>query len=211
MEFAKETAVIPDCCRLSQRFNNLNPTVHLESLPSEHMNQNKNARRKKWSVLNHFNDKDHESDIYYSWPELKELFDGFPGSIEYAHISLLPAGGILKVHRDGYGRNVLHRPQFPLFNCTLRFHIPLMTNNDCVVYCEDRFYHMDEGECWMLNNFSPHAAVNEHSSQGRYHLIFDVKPNHDTMKLIDEADETLGYEDVDFFDRHWPELLIQNR
>lgn len=217
MDFEKSSSDIPNCCRLNRRFDDLNPQEHLANLPVEYANQHKatwrkTPRRKKWPLLNCFRDNDVETDVYHRWPEARNLFDDFPGRTLYAHISLLEPGGVLRVHRDGYNKNtnLPDRPQYPLFNCTLRFHIPLQTNDETLMYCDDRLYHMKEGECWMLNNFAQHAAVNNHSSIRRYHLIFDVAPNHETMQLLADAEDDLGYEDQPFFEKHWPEHLIQN-
>lgn len=133
------------------------------------------------------------------WYELKQFISGFPGKTVAAHISLVLPETTVHVHRDGYGANNSHRPLFPMFNSTLRFHVPLKTNDESLIYCRSKFYRMKEGECWMLNNLAPHAAVNLDPCEKRYHLIFDVEPNHETMELIEESETDLGYEDEEIY------------
>jgi len=181
----------------------------LRNLPKAYKTQ-QNARRKKWPLHKLQEDGEIRAGTDLDWPEFKALISDFPGITEYAHISCMDPGSVLRVHRDGYGKYSSRRPMFPLFNRTLRFHIPLATNDQTRMYCDGQFYTMKSGECWMLNNFCQHAAINNHATASRYHLILDVQPNSETMKLVEDAEQNLGIDDAEFFERHWPEHLIQN-
>ena len=202
MKFEKSNATIPCCARLEQRYENLNALEHIQNLPTQHENDKKMAVRKKWFLIRKTLER---TPALEAWPEMATLLDEFPGKIALAHLSLMVPGTVLPIHRDGISKKGLHRPLFELFEHTLRFHVPLETNEQAKVFAGGRFYQMKVGECWMLNNFENHAAINTHENINRYHLIFDVEPNEDTMKLLQNAEVDLGYEDQALLDTHWPE------
>jgi len=141
-------------------------------------------------------------------PELKSYFESFPGEIKHAVFSFIEPRNSIPPHRDTYTSSGEERPKFLLFNTTLRFHIPLITNERAFFYVSDHFYRMEEGELWMVNNHEIHSAFNYHSSEGRYHLIFDVAPDSRTMMLLDGADTNCGFQDERL--REWLEAKYPN-
>ena len=128
-------------------------------------------------------------------PMVKKLFDSFPGKVKHAVYSFLAPNTIISLHSDTYKDNGDERPKFPVFNTTYRFQIPLITNNESFFYNDGAFYQMKLGELWMINNHKIHGAINNHASQDRYHIIFDVEPNAETIKLLEDCDTSLGYQD----------------
>jgi hypothetical protein len=63
---------------------------------------------------------------------------------------------------------------------------------------------MTENDLWMIDNFKVHAAVNNHETEARYHLIFDMAPNEDTWDMLGGAESNLGYKDESLFRELWP-------
>lgn len=134
-------------------------------------------------------------------PIVKQFFTDFPGEVKHAVYSYIAPNGIIGLHRDTYNEHGKKRPKFEIFNTALRFHIPLITNDQSHYYSEGLFYQMKQGELWMINNHLVHGAVNNYSDKGRYHLIFDVMPNEDTMAILSNASYNLGIQDEVLFQR----------
>ncbi|MDE2234042.1 MAG: aspartyl/asparaginyl beta-hydroxylase domain-containing protein [Gammaproteobacteria bacterium] len=108
------------------------------------------------------------------------LLRGNPGKCLLA--SLQPRG-IVYPHTDaanGY------------FIGSYRIHIPVFTNPEALVFCNGRFFHMRAGEIWLINNLAPHAVINDHPTESRIHLIYDVFPDEETVGLIDSLPEEAG-------------------
>ena len=203
VSFTKLDSYIASCCRLQLRYEELNAEEHLANLPTRTANAHKaGALRKKWDLIPNVHER---SAVLERWPEMKSLLDDFPGVIERAHISLLIPGRVLRVHQDGLSPEGSPRPHFDMFNRTLRFHVPLVTNDEVLIYADRHLYRMARGECWMLHNMKFHSAANPHVSEQRYHLIFDVRPNAKTFALLDDADNDRGIFDPELFSKYWPD------
>jgi hypothetical protein len=134
-------------------------------------------------------------------PLLKAFFSEFPGQILHAVYSYLAADSCIPCHRDTFKNNGEKRPKFTVFNSAYRFHIPLISNDQAFYYSKGLFYQMAAGQLWMINNHEIHGVINNHTSKGRYHLIFDVLADHSTLELLKAADTTLGVENKPFQQR----------
>jgi hypothetical protein len=84
---------------------------------------------------------------------------------------------------------------------SFRVHLPVFTNPQVRLYCNGRFFRMAAGEAWTLNNLAPHAVVNDHHSEARVHLIFDVFPAPEAVARVDAAGEAEGLEEPALFAR----------
>lgn len=203
--FEKLSADIPDCCRIDYDVDDLNAAHYLSQLPQAFTNSHKNPERKKWMLV-----RERTNEVmpeYENWPELIAFLGKFPGKIYRAHISLMEPRGVLRIHQDGLNKKTGdRRPLFDEFNMTLRFHVPLATTPNAWIYSAGKFYSMKEGECWMLNNFKDHSALNTDAQSGRYHLIFDVVPTADTLALLDTSETDLGEAKPDYLNRYWDEV-----
>lgn len=73
---------------------------------------------------------------------------------------------------------------YEYFRKTIRIHIPIITNNDVIFYCNDAFFNMRSGEVWAINNLSKHGVINQHPTIDRYHIIVDMYPNTDLLSLL---------------------------
>ena len=102
------------------------------------------------------------------------LEENVDGKLARAILARLPAGSRVYEHTDK-GR---------LFESTHRFHIPLISNAGCKVRIGETDIHMEEGECWEINNLLRHSAVNLGVTD-RIHLIFDIAPRY----LLDMPEE----------------------
>jgi hypothetical protein len=80
-----------------------------------------------------------------------------------AMFARLQAGHQIDRHVDGAGSN-LH---------THKIHIPLQTNANVLFSVADRWFHLQEGIAYEVNNIAPHSVRNQ-SDQDRIHLIFEV-------------------------------------
>jgi len=211
MKFEKIRAGIPDCCRLNFHIGELNFEQHSENPAimrsfcpqGNYVKQNKTSNPLEDITKSELVAGSWENDeLFAAWPEVRNLLSAFPHSkYAKAHIRKIPPNKKLPIHRDGISEQNEKKSQYDLFNSTLRIHIPLRTNKDSYIYCAGKFYSMAEGECWMLNNFQKHTAVNFSETEYRIHLILDVEPNSDTMSLVDQADTDLGFENAELFQK----------
>jgi hypothetical protein len=98
-------------------------------------------------------------------------------------MKLEPQGGELRRHTDqvdkdsGIGDGKV-----------ARFHIPLITNDDCVFGSWDldgqrHDVRMRVGECWYLDTRKPHTATNN-GTLPRIHLVVDIESNADVRALL---------------------------
>ena len=190
-KFQKEFHDLPSCTRLNFPIADLNWEETLANLPQKPSNDVKAKIRERWVLIG-------EEGKSFDWPELTALLEKFPcESMFRVHLSKMPAGKSLPIHRDGYGVQGDRKRGFAIFNDTIRFHIPVETHDDAFIYCGGDFYHMGKNEAWLMNNFNPHSAVNLSDTKDRYHIIFDVVPNKATLDLIAAGNSDLGQKKPD--------------
>ena len=89
-----------------------------------------------------------------------------------AMYAIIPPNGKIGIHQDGLGSNSVTLQQ--RIEETIRLHIPIYTNENVVMFIGDRFFNMNAGEMWMLNNYAYHGVLNMDEKLGRNHLIIDV-------------------------------------
>jgi len=125
-----------------------------------------------------------------------EMLPGEPGKCVVA--DLKPKGRVL-MHRDGYLEDpkTQDRYFYDYFHSTLRFHIPITTNDQVAFFCHDGFYRMRVGEVWTINNTSDHAVINGHPTESRIHIIVDIHPNADMYALLEQSESGTGWMDKD--------------
>ena len=212
MPFQKNKSIVPVCDRIAERYGELRAEDILAVLPDKADNADKPGvlRKKYFLVGNDSDDFEHHhagevAPLLERWPAALKLLQDFPGKVIRCHLSIMEPGGVLGVHRDGFTKTGQRKPGFPLFNSTIRFHIPMTTTERSFNYVKGRFYKMLPGELWTFNNMLHHAAINLDEGEPRMHLIFDVEPNYETMKLAYSGESGLGREDRGFFKTHWPE------
>ena len=67
-------------------------------------------------------------------------------------------------------------------NTVRRFHIPIITNKDVFYTVNNEKIHMEEGDCWEINNRRPHSVDNQ-SDQDRIHLLIDIMPEQEFRNI----------------------------
>lgn len=96
---------------------------------------------------------------------------------------LAPGGGELQRHTD-----LVDKDSGIGDGSVARFHIPLVTNDQCVfgswnMRGEKTEARMRVGECWYLDTRKPHTAINMGDSE-RTHLVVDVEANQQIRDLL---------------------------
>jgi hypothetical protein len=126
-------------------------------------------------------------------PYIRELLYGLlPGTPGKCLLAALRPGGIVYPHMDVDNDYFVH---------SFRVHLPVFTNPQVKLFCNGAFFRMAPGEIWTLNNLAPHAVVNDHSSEPRVHLIFDVFPAAAAVAEVDAVGEAEGEQDTQLFTR----------
>jgi hypothetical protein len=119
--------------------------------------------------------RDHRS--YYSNPlwdfwSAKLLAIMEPIAAEYGYrnpafpkvmLAKLSAGGEIDKHWDGAGSNLY----------THKIHIPLETNELTRMFIRDRWFHLETGRAYEVNNIVAHAVENG-GTNDRIHFIFEM-------------------------------------
>lgn len=111
---------------------------------------------------------------------LYQLLPGTPGK---CLLAALKPRGIVYPHIDAAN---------DYFIRSFRIHIPVFTNEAVWFYCDGRLFRMLAGEVWAVNNLVPHAVINDHSSDVRIHLIFDIFPSEAAVQIVSHAAEAPG-------------------
>lgn len=183
------------CKRLPQRIDAARLQAEVAALPAELWgNVRAPVHRETRSVflkghapaLNISGDPDQPA--LAACPYVRELLYGLlPGTPGKCLLAALRPLGIVYPHRDAAN---------DYFVGSFRVHLPVFTNQRVSLYCNGRFFRMAAGEAWTLNNLAPHAVVNDHPTQERVHLIFDVFPAAETVALVDQTPEAGGEDDA---------------
>jgi hypothetical protein len=126
-------------------------------------------------------------------PYVRELLYGLlPGTPGKCLLAALRPSGIVYPHMDAAN---------DYFVGSFRVHLPVFTNPEVRLYCNGRFFRMLPGEAWTLNNLAPHAVINDHPTEERVHLIFDVYPMAEAVAQVDGTPEAEGEDDAALFER----------
>jgi hypothetical protein len=70
----------------------------------------------------------------------------------------------------------------------LRIHIPVVTNPGVRFHVADDSYHLQVGECWILDSFHPHRVENEGADK-RIHLVLDTVGSERLFELMRRAED----------------------
>ena len=102
---------------------------------------------------------------------IQEVMNTFKGEATRTRMAIMKPGGVIKPHID-YNTDY-----------SVRYHIPLKTNDQCGFKNTDKQgnseeIHMGLGECWFLNQGFKHSAWNNGDHE-RWHLIVSVLSQED--------------------------------
>jgi hypothetical protein len=111
-----------------------------------------------------------DAENYACFPRLRSLSElvlevcSDMGAREIGRVMVvrLKAGGSIKFHRDEgkYAR------------WYSRFHLPLLTNSQCLFQCGNEVVNMEVGDLWWFNHQVGHSVLNK--GPARIHLIIDA-------------------------------------
>lgn len=107
---------------------------------------------------------------------LEEVITSFKAETTRARIAIMDPGAYVAEHID-YNTDY-----------SVRFHIPITTNEDCGFYCvgksgEKVYQTMEPGSCWFLNQGMRHSAWNKGPTT-RSHIIISLQGQQDLDEII---------------------------
>lgn len=115
--------------------------------------QPKNIKNKKF----HYEDK---------FPNLANFLNQWPDKLN-ARLNLLSPNSGLNQHEEQI------QQKWGEFNSIrIRFHLPIITNENCLLFLDGEWFHFKEGKIYFFNNGCVHAAKND-SNLKRLHLVWD--------------------------------------
>lgn len=125
-----------------------------------------------------------DAPILKQLPVLKQALDtAFPAPVPLAWLGLSPPHSYIYRHID----NTAHWDEHH------RIHVPLVTNSQARLCCEDTFLHLSKGSAWAFNNSRPHGACN--LGTARTHLILDLPSTSAIEAFLASGETYLGDRD----------------
>lgn len=103
----------------------------------------------------------------------------------YNNLELLVNGRVVRcevINMSPHSRVRTHKDTSDLLYLSRRFHIPIITNENCTFTVEEQKFHLKEANLYELNNRRYHSVEN-FSDQNRIHLIIDVLPDEYTENI----------------------------
>jgi hypothetical protein len=119
---------------------------------------------------NNFKIKNANDEIKKIYQKLEDWVDG---PVIRSEVISMPRNTRIRTHKD----------QSDLLYLSRRFHIPIITNEQCIFTVEDEKFNLKEGNIYELNNRKYHSVENN-SNKDRIHLIVDLLPNQYTKNVI---------------------------
>lgn len=112
------------------------------------------------------------------YPVLNKFINDWPDKIN-VRINLLGPDSGLNQHEE----QILHNHNDEIV-IRIRFHLPLVTNENCYVFLDGEVYNYKEGNIYFFNNGCVHGAINE-SKIDRYHLVWDCVLTKRTLSILE--------------------------
>lgn len=123
------------------------------------------------------NKKFHHSDKF---PYLGSFLNSWPDKIN-ARLNLLSPGSGLNQHEEQIQQT------WGMANTVrIRFHLPITTNEKCLVFLDGEWFHFNEGKIYFFNNGCVHAAKNN-SDIERLHLVWDCILTQSILKKLENG------------------------
>jgi hypothetical protein len=124
-----------------------------------------------------------DRDAFHRLPYARLIIEQLiPAPPQRCLLARLPPGAFIPAHVD----------RLPYFAKTLRLHIPVQSNADVHMICDDLTYSMRPGEIWALNNSTTHGVWNAHGTASRTHLICDFLGSQALLRLVSDGERELG-------------------
>lgn len=101
---------------------------------------------------------------------LKQLCEWIRPSVASFRLNLIGGLSSLHPHRE---QVVIPGTDAGKYAVRVRFHLPMITSEECRVQLNSQLYHLERGTLYYFNNGAVHGAVN-HGSTNRMHLVWDA-------------------------------------
>ena len=124
--------------------------------------------------------------LLQSCPYLQEVLNSFHCPLLSARLLKLAAGAQIHEHRDA---------DLCFEEGLVRFHIPVVTNEQVEFFLQGEKMELHEGECWYMNFNLPHSLHNK-SNTHRIHLVIDARVN-DWVKEIFSSSSIKKKKEID--------------
>jgi len=123
------------------------------------------------------NKKFHHSDKF---PYLANFLNSWPDKLNVRLNLLSPRSGLNQheeqIQQTWGASNTLR----------IRFHLPIITNEKCLVFLDGEWFHFEEGKIYFFNNGCVHAAQNN-SEIKRLHLVWDCLLTKEILKKLENG------------------------
>lgn len=123
------------------------------------------------------NKKFHHGDKF---PCLEQFLNQWPDKLN-ARLNLLSPGSGLNQHEEQ-----IQQTWGEYNSIRIRFHLPIVTNEQCLVFLDGEWFHFEEGKIYFFNNGCVHAAQNN-SNIKRLHLVWDCLLTKNILKKLENG------------------------
>lgn len=120
-----------------------------------------------------FNKKFHHAQAY---PFLHQLIEMFPHATNFRINVMGPQSGLSQHEECPCMGNNKGKPMI-----RARFHIPIETNEMVNMFADGEVFSFKEGTLYFFNNGAIHSAENNHPTDERIHLVWDMLLTEDTF------------------------------
>jgi hypothetical protein len=114
------------------------------------------------------------------FPYLKNFLNLWPDKLN-ARLNLLSPGSGLGQHEEQ-----IQQVWGEHNSIRIRFHLPIITNNKCLVFLDGEWFHFEEEKIYFFNNGCVHAAQNN-SEIERLHLVWDCLLTKEILKKLENG------------------------
>lgn len=178
--------LIGSCVQLSRHFDVDRLRAEVDSIPAELWGEYRSEEQREavavflkgYPPVQFKPDEDRP--ILGNLPYIRHiLYEALPGTPRKCLVARMPPLSKIHLHVDG-GVGMEE-----YFTSTLRLHVPVSTNSDVYFYIDPRFFTLAPRQLWVINNRVDHGIINDHPRYDRVHLIVDVDPDDEAVKMID--------------------------
>jgi len=116
------------------------------------------------------------------YPHLGYLISLFPHAVNFRAVRMGPLSQLYP-----HDENICLQHRKTGEPCLrVRFHLPIKTHPEAFMFMDGEFYRFEEGNIYFFHNGRIHDAMNQHPSEERIHLIWDMLLTDDTFRRMFE-------------------------
>lgn len=128
------------------------------------------------------NKKFHHDDRF---PNLGKFLNQWPDKIN-ARLNLLSPNSGLSQHEEQ-----IQQKWGDSNTIRIRFHLPIITDEKCLVFLDGEWFHFEEGKVYFFNNGCVHSAQNK-SNVKRLHLVWDCLLSRKILEKLENGKELVS-------------------